>query len=66
MARRSSVAIGPASSIGRPKTSMIRPSVAGPTGTEIGFPVDLTSMPRRKPSLAPIAIARTTPSPICC
>ena len=36
MARRSSVAIGPASSIGRPSTFMMRPTVASPTGTEIG------------------------------
>ena len=37
--RRSSDLIGPASSIGRPSTSMMRPSVPGPTGTEIGAPV---------------------------
>jgi hypothetical protein len=38
IARRSSVAIGPASSIGRPRTFMMRPIVALPTGT---------AMPRR-------------------
>ena len=37
--RRSSVFTGPRSSIGRPSTSITRPSVAGPTGTEIGAPV---------------------------
>ena len=37
---------GPASSIGRPKTSMIRPRVPLPTGTEIGAPVLLTGRPR--------------------
>ena len=37
---RSSPAIGPASSIGRPSTSMMRPRVPNwPTGTEIGAPV---------------------------
>ena len=34
--RRWSVLIGPASSTGSPMTLMIRPSVASPTGTEIG------------------------------
>ena len=33
--RRSSDWIGPRSSIGRPSTSITRPSTAGPTGTEI-------------------------------
>ncbi len=66
IARRSSVGIGPASSIGRPSTSMMRPSVAEPTGTEIGPPVLVTGMPRRRPSEEPIAIVRTTPSPSCC
>ncbi len=66
IARRSSVAIGPASSIGRPSTSMMRPSVAVPTGTEIAAPVLLTVMPRRRPSDEPIAMVRTTPSPSCC
>ena len=66
IARRSDVWISPASSIGRPKTSMIRPNVASPTGTEIGAPVFATAMPRRSPSLEPIAMVRTTPSPSCC
>ncbi len=64
--RRSSVLIGPASSIGRPRTSMMRPSVASPTGTEIGPPVFVTVMPRRSPSEEPSAMQRTTPSPSCC
>ncbi len=45
---------------------MIRPSVFGPTGTEIALPVFVTSRPRRSPSDVPIAIVRTTPSPSCC
>ena len=36
MARFSSCLISPASSIGRPSTSMMRPRVPVPTGTEIG------------------------------
>ena len=53
-------------SIGRPSTSMMRPSVALPTGTEIAAPVLLTAMPRRRPSDEPSAMVRTTPSPSCC
>ena len=45
---------------------MMRPSVAGPTGTEIGAPVFVTIMPRRRPSEEPSAMVRTTPSPSCC
>ena len=41
---------GPRSSIGRPSTSMMRPSVSVPTGTMIGSPVLTTCMPRRRPS----------------
>ena len=33
------VSIGPRSSTGSPMTFMIRPSVSGPTGMEIGAPV---------------------------
>ena len=40
--------------------------VAEPTGTEIGAPVLATAIPRRKPSLGPSAMVRTTPSPSCC
>ncbi|CFN65842.1 Uncharacterised protein [Bordetella pertussis] len=66
MARFSSEAMGPASSMGRPSTSMMRPRVPWPTGTEIGAPVPATCMPRRSPSLEPSAMVRTTPSPSCC
>ena len=34
--------------------------------TEIGAPVLVTSMPRCRPSLEPMTMARTTPSPSCC
>ena len=64
--RRSSVLTGPRSSMGRPSTSITRPSVPGPTGTEMGAPVPFTFMPRRRPSDEPIAIVRTMPSPSCC
>src|SRR6185437_12079349 len=58
-------AMGPASSIGSPITFMMRPSVAGPTGTRIGRPVSTTSAPRTRPSVASIAMARTVFSPRC-
>jgi hypothetical protein len=64
--RYSSAFTGPRSSIGRPSTSITRPRVAGPTGTEIGAPVFVTFIPRRSPSEEPIAMVRTTPSPNCC
>ncbi len=66
IARRSSDLIGPPSSIGRPSTSMMRPSVPMPTGTLMPSPVPRTCMPRFRPSLEPIAMVRTTPSPSCC
>ena len=53
-------------STGSPSTFSTRPSVAGPTGTEIGAPVSITSMPRCKPSVGFIATVRTRPSPRCC
>ena len=49
-----------------PSTSMMRPSVALPTGTVIGLPVLVTIRPRRRPSDEPRAMVRTTPSPSCC
>src|SRR5258706_1483473 len=52
------------SSIGAPTTLNILPSVSTPTGTEIGAPVAVTSSPRRKPSVASMAMQRTTLSPI--
>ena len=45
---------------------MMRPIVAGPTGTKIGLPVFVIVMPRRRPSEEPSAMVRTTPSPSCC
>ena len=61
-----SASTGPRSSIGRPSTSMMRPSVLPPTGTVIGLPVLTTVIPRRSPSELPSAIVRTMPSPSCC
>ena len=52
------------SSIGAPITLNMRPNVSTPTGTEIGPPVALAGSPRRKPSVASIAMVRTTLSPI--
>ena len=45
---------------------MMRPRVPAPTGTEIGAPVAVTASPRFRPSDAPMAMVRTTPSPSCC
>ena len=59
-------AIGPASSIGSPTTFMIRPSVAGPTGTVMGPPRSITFIPRTMPSVDSMATQRTRPSPMCC
>ena len=44
----------------------MRPSVISPTGTEIGAPVSVTSVPRARPSVVSIATARTRSSPRCC
>src|SRR5579859_3344474 len=52
------------SSMGAPMTLNMRPSVSTPTGTEIGAPVATASSPRRKPSVASMAMQRTTLSPI--
>src|SRR5579871_1431327 len=57
---------GPRSSIGSPTTLMMRPSVSGPTGTEIGAPVSTASVPRTRPSVVSIATVRTALSPRCC
>src|SRR2546423_232708 len=65
MARFSSCGTGPASSTGSPTTLMMRPSVPSPTGTEIGWPVSVTSWPRTRPSLVSIATVRTVDSPRC-
>ena len=45
---------------------MMRPSVPGPTGTEIGAPVLSASIPRTSPSVESIAMQRTVFSPMCC
>ena len=45
---------------------MTRPSVAGPTGIEIGAPVSIAFMPRCMPSVGFIATVRTRFSPRCC
>jgi len=41
-------------------------NVGFPTGIIMGLPVLLTSKPRLKPSVVPMAMVRTTPSPNCC
>ena len=45
---------------------MMRPKVSSPTGTAMGWPVLTTASPLERPSLTPMAMARTTPSPSCC
>mmetsp|Transcript_6804 Transcript_6804/g.12175 ORF Transcript_6804/g.12175 Transcript_6804/m.12175 type:complete len:247 (+) Transcript_6804:65-805(+) len=57
--------MGPRSSMGSPMTFMIRPRVAGPTGTVMGAPVSTTLRPRAKPSVAPREMVRTRLSPRC-
>src|SRR5712692_58232 len=52
------------SSMAAPMTLNRRPSVSGPTGTEIGAPVAITLSPRRKPSVESMAMHLTTLSPI--
>src|SRR5262245_32042054 len=66
MARFSTPFTGPASSTGSPMTFMMRPSVPGPTGTAIGWPVSVTSWPRTRPSDVSMAMVRTVDSPRCC
>ena len=50
---------GPRSSTGSPMTFRMRPSVSGPTGIRMGAPVFFTAMPRTRPSVESMAIART-------
>ena len=57
--------MGPSSSTGWPVTFKMRPSVAGPTGTEMGAPVFFTDTPRDRPSVVSIAMQRTVFSPRC-
>src|SRR5690348_15184525 len=45
---------------------MMRPSSPGPTGTEIGAPVSVTSWLRTRPSVTSMAMVRTVDSPRCC
>ena len=44
----------------------IRPRVFSPTGTLIGAPVAIASIPRTSPSVDPMAIHLTISSPRCC
>ena len=55
----------PFSSIDCPTTFIILPSVSGPTGTLIGAPELVTLSPLFKPSVASMAIVRTSFSPKC-
>ncbi len=64
--QRSLVSTGPPSSIVSPSRLNSRPSVASPTGTVIGAPVSNAFAPRWRPSVEPIATARTRSSPRCC
>ena len=57
---------GPFPSIGWPRTSNTRPRVDSPTGTVIGAPVSMTSVPRARPSVVVMATARTQLLPRCC
>ena len=57
---------GPASSMTSPSTLKMRPRVGSPTGTEIGAPVSITSVPRERPSVMSRATARTLSSPRSC
>ena len=52
-------------SIGRPSTLKIRPRVASPTGTAMGWPVALAPAPRANPSVESMATVRTELSPRC-
>ena len=61
-----SVLTSPLLSIVFPKTSKSLPKVSGPTGTEIGEPLSLTSVPLTNPSVESIATVRTAESPKCC
>ena len=53
-------------SIGSPSTLNMRPSVFGPTGTEIAAPVSSARDSRRRPSVESIARQRTQLLPRCC
>src|SRR6185503_12131982 len=66
MGRVSVCGTAPASSTGSPTTLMMRPRVPAPTGTEIAWPVSVTSWPRTRPSVVSMAMVRTVDSPRCC
>ena len=67
MGRRiTSAGIGSPGSIGSPSTLKMRPSVEGPTGTEIAAPVSSASAPRCRPSVESSARQRTQLLPRCC
>ena len=53
------------SSITSPTTLKTRPRVVGPTGTVIGAPVSVATMPRSIPSVGPRAIQRTSVGESC-
>src|SRR4051812_20690340 len=57
---------GPRSSTGSPITFRMRPSVSGPTGMAIGWPVSTAFSPRTRPSVVSMAMVRTSDSPRCC
>src|SRR4051812_49165296 len=65
MGSRRTPVMGPASSTGSPVTFKIRPRQPSPTGTEIGAPVLSTLLPRTRPSVLSMAMARTVFSPMC-
>jgi hypothetical protein len=60
------VLTGPRLSCGSPSTSMMRPSVPVADRHRDARAGGLTGRPRFRPSEAPIAMVRTTPSPSCC
>src|SRR4051812_46481079 len=64
--QRSPTSTSPAWSIGSPSRLKMRPRVMSPTGTVIGPPVSITSVPRLRPSVVSMATARTRSSPRCC
>ena len=50
---------------GSPSRLNTRPRHSSPTGTLIGSPVSTASVPRTRPSVAAMAMQRTTLSPMC-
>ena len=56
----------PIKSIGSPRTLKSLPSVSLPTGTSIGFPVSITSIPLSSPSVDDMATALTWFAPMDC